>query len=237
MSTITCLLFPIDDTDVGKLSIWRIKNINLDVKWLSDFIDQVSESCESDNDEEEIDEDDECEKEGDSDEELHYIRAHKNDEDEDWDKMANESCSTSVEDKANDFYEELEGTIIDNAEFAIEDSQPVSEDNNGMFRAYFSLAPGDLDDLMKGEGEAIDSDFRITMIVSDLSYKIEFIDGNDSIFYSIESQSPDVVLKKVDQVLGSNNIDYQETLLLKGEYSITLDGKKKTFDIDLKIEK
>jgi hypothetical protein len=83
MSTITCLLFPIDDTDVGKLSIWRIKNINLDVKWLSDFIDQVSESCESDNDEEEIDEDDECEKEGDSDEELHYIRAHKNDEDED----------------------------------------------------------------------------------------------------------------------------------------------------------
>jgi len=151
--------------------------------------------------------------------------------------MANESCSTSVEDKANDFYEELEGTIIDNAEFAIEDSQPVSEDNNGMFRAYFSLAPGDLDDLMKGEGEAIDSDFRITMIVSDLSYKIEFIDGNDSIFYSIESQSPDVVLKKVDQVLGSNNIDYQETLLLKGEYSITLDGKKKTFDIDLKIEK
>ena len=40
--TIICLLFPIDDKrlNIGKLSIWRIKNQNLDAKWLSDFLVQ-----------------------------------------------------------------------------------------------------------------------------------------------------------------------------------------------------
>jgi hypothetical protein len=42
---ITCLLFPIDGTDVGRLAIWRIKNQNLDVKWLSDFLDQNINAC------------------------------------------------------------------------------------------------------------------------------------------------------------------------------------------------
>jgi len=40
--TIICLLFPIDGKglNIGKLSIWRIENQNLDAKWLSDFLVQ-----------------------------------------------------------------------------------------------------------------------------------------------------------------------------------------------------
>jgi hypothetical protein len=45
MYNIICLLLPIDDTDVGKLAIWRIKNQNLDVEWLSDFLDRNINAC------------------------------------------------------------------------------------------------------------------------------------------------------------------------------------------------
>jgi len=145
-------------------------------------------------------------------------------------------CPVGLEKKADDFWNAVDASFR-RVPYDVEDARPIDPDGNGRYTATFAVTPSEIHDIIEKTTEKYpNSYFTIKLIVTDETYKIEFIYNSGGVFYSVEDISSAIVIERMQQVLRSTETNVKKTFILNGQFHITIDGKKIPFDVHENIK-